>query len=191
MPAQIYADVIDSRHLERPETLLPALSAAVAHLNELFAPGIAAPFVVAYEDALYGALGDAVQAPLCVSVLRELIAPLQVRVGVAVEGSAEDAFTAAWHADRLVHYGGTGAAGDLLLNAFCGLVDPLLRTRSDAEWRAVGTVRRNETRAAAAAELGIGVSELGELLRAAHWQQVEDADATIAAYLALALGDAA
>ncbi len=145
--------------------------------------------MVAYDDALHGALTDAVQAPLCVSVLRELLAPLQVRVGVAVTGSAEDAFVAAWHADRLVHYSGTGEAGDLLLNAFCALFDPLVRGRSEAEWKAVRTVRRHETRTAAAAELGIGADELGELLQAAHWQEVEDADATVAAYLAIALDD--
>jgi hypothetical protein len=191
MPGRIYADVIGSKQLEVPEALLPALGDTVRRLNQLFAPGIATPFVVAYDDALHGALTDAVQAPLCVSVLRELLAPLQVRVGVAVEGSAEDAFVAAWHADRLVHYSGTGEAGDLLLNAFCGLVDPLVRARGDAEWEAVRTVRRHETRVAAAAELKIGVRELGELLDAAHWQQVEDADATIAAYLAIALGDGA
>ncbi|MGZ4200005.1 MAG: hypothetical protein ACXVP1_07450 [Thermoleophilia bacterium] len=189
MHGRIYADVIGSKQLEKPETLLPALGDTVRHVNQLFAPGIAAPFVVAYDDALHGALTDAVQAPLCVSVLRELLAPLQVRVGVAVTGSAEDAFVAAWHADRLVHYSGTGEAGDLLLNAFCALLDPLVRGRSEAEWEAVRTVRRHETRAAAAAELGIGVSELGELLRVAHWQQVEDADATVAAYLAIALDD--
>jgi hypothetical protein len=191
MHGRIYADVIGSRQLEKPEALLPALGEAVRRLNQLFAPGIAAPFVVAYDDALYGALTDAVQAPLCVSVLRELLAPLQVRVGVALDGSAEDAFVAAWHEDRLVHYSGTGEAGDLLLNAFCGMIDPLVRARSDAEWQAVRTVRRHETRAAAAAELAMSVDELREVLSAGHWQQVEDADATIAAYLAIVLGDAA
>ena len=157
--------MIGSRQLDNPETLLPALDEAVAALNELFAPAIAAPFLVVYDDALHGALTDAVQAPLCVSVLRELLAPLQVRVGVALDGSAEDAFVAAWHEDRLVHYSGTGVAGDLLLNAFCAMVDPLVRARYDAEWQAVRTVRRHETRAAAAGELGIGVDELDGVAR--------------------------
>ena len=188
MPVQIYADVIGSRQLARPETLAPALGEAVAALNGLFAPAIAAPFLVVDDDALQGALTDAVQAPLCVSVLREVLAPLHVRVGVALDGSAEDVFVAAWHEDRLVRYRGTGAAGDLLLNAFCAMVDPLVRARGEAEWRAVRTVRRHETRAAAAGELEIGMDELTELLDAGHWRQVEDADAAIAAYLALALG---
>ena len=126
MHAGIYADVIGSRQLDNPDTLLPALGEAVRQLNKLFLPSIAAPFEVAYDDALHGALTDPVQAPLCVSVMRELLAPLQVRVGVAVEGSAEDAFVAAWHEDRLVYYSGSGAAGDLLLNAYrIGVFVPL------------------------------------------------------------------
>jgi hypothetical protein len=185
--AGIYADVIGSRQLDNPDTLLPALGEAVRQLNKLFLPSIAAPFEVAYDDALHGALTDPVQAPLCVSVMRELLAPLQVRVGVAVEGSAEDAFVAAWHEDRLVHYSGSGAAGDLLLNAYSGLIDPLVRGRGDAEWQAVRALRGHETRAAAASELGIDARRLSDLLSAAHWQEVEDADATIAAYFALAL----
>jgi hypothetical protein len=185
--AGIYGDVIGSRQLDNPDTLLPALGEAVRQLNKLFLPSIAAPFEVAYDDALHGALTDSVQAPLCVSVMRELLAPLQVRVGVAVEGSAEDAFVAAWHEDRLVYYSGSGAAGDLLLNAYSGLIDPLVRGRGDAEWQAVRAVRGHETRAAAASELGIDARRLSDLLSAAHWQEVEDADATIAAYFALAL----
>jgi hypothetical protein len=190
VPAGIYADVIGSRQLDNPETLLPALGEAVRQLNKLFGPSIHAPFAVAYDDALLGALTDAAQAPLCVSVMRELLAPLQVRVGVAVEGSAEDAFVAAWHEDRLVHYSGAGMAGDLLLNAYCGLIEPLVRGRSDTEWQAVRTMRGHETRAAAAGELGITVSDLADLLEAGHWREVEDSDATIAAYLALAPADA-
>jgi hypothetical protein len=185
--AGIYADVIGSRQLDNPETLLPALGDAVRQLNKLFLPGLSAPFVVEYDDALHGALTDPVQAPLCVSVMRELLAPLQVRVGVAVDDSAEDAFVVAWHEDRLVHYSGTGAAGDLLLNAYCGLLDPLVRARSDAEWQAMRTVRGHKTRAAAAAELGIDEATLAGLLDGGHWQEVENADATIAAYLTMVL----
>ncbi len=188
MRAAIHADVIGSRQLDDPEALQRALGEGVARLNELFAPGLAAPFAVVEIDAVEGALADAAQAPLCVSVLRELVAPLQVRVGVALDGAAEEAFVAAWQADRLVHYRGTGMAGDLLLNAYCALVEPLVRARSDAQWRALRTVRGHPDPAAAAAELGIGPDDLEELLAAAQWRAVEDADATIAAYLAIALG---
>jgi hypothetical protein len=187
MRAAIHADVIGSRQLDDPQALQRVLDEGVRRLNELFAPGLATPFAVVEVDAVEGALADAAQAPLCVSVLRELVAPLQVRVGVALDGAAEEAFVAAWQADRLVHYRGTGTAGDLLLNAYCALVEPLVRGRDDAQWRALRTVRGHEDRAAAAAELGIGPDDLEELLGAARWRAVEDADATIAAYLAIAL----
>ena len=117
-----------------------------------------------------------------------LIAPLQVRVGVAFDGAAEEAFVTAWHADRLVHYRGVSVAGDLLLNAYCAMVEPLVRGRDAAEWEALRTVRRHPTPAAAAIELGIGPDELESRLRAGHWREVEDADATVAAYLALVAG---
>ena len=188
MDSEIYADVIGSRALADPVTLAPALEAAVTDLNLLFGPTLAAPFAVVHTDAVQGTLADAVQAPLCVSVLRELVAPLEVRVGVALGGGAEEAFVAAWHADRLVHYRGVGVAGDLLLNAYCAMVEPLVRGRDAAEWEALRTVRRHPTPAAAAIELGIGPDELESRLRAGHWREVEDADATVAAYLALVAG---
>ena len=50
----------------------------MADLNQLFTPALAEPFAVVGSDGIEGALADAVQAPLCVSVLRELVAPLQV-----------------------------------------------------------------------------------------------------------------
>jgi hypothetical protein len=187
MHAAIHADVIGSRRLAEPETLAPALDRALDELNAVFAPGLVRPFALVDDDAPAGVLADAVQAPLCVSLLRELVAPLQVRVGVALDGAAEEAFVAALRADRLVHYRGTGAAGDLLLNAFCGLVEPLVRARDAAEWAAVRTVRRHATRGAAAESLGIAVAELELRLASGHWREVEDADAAIAAYLALAL----
>jgi hypothetical protein len=188
MQASIYADVIGSRRLDDPTTLLPTLGETVRRLNHLFAPSIATPFAVAYDDAILGALADPVQAPLCLSVMRELLAPLMVRVGVALDGSGEDAFTIAWHEDRLVHYSGMGEAGDLLLNALWRLLDPLLRQRTPAQWQAAAAVRRHETRGAAAAELGITERALAGRLEAGHWRTIEDVDATVAAYLAIALG---
>lgn len=188
MHSEIYADVIGSRALQDPSTLAPALEAAVADLNLLFAPALTAPFAVVHTDAVQGTLADAVQTPLCVSVLRELVAPLQVRVGVALDGAAEEVFVAAWHADRLVQYRGVSLAGDLLLNAYCAVVEPLVRGRDAAEWEALRTVRRHATPAAAAIELGTDPDELQSRLRAGHWREVEDADAVVAAYLALVVG---
>ena len=101
MQAGIYADVIGSRQLDDPETLLPALERGSARAEQDLPP-VSSRLHRGRRRRAAGALADAVQAPLCVSVLRELLAPLQVRVGVAVEGPAEDAFVAAWHEDRLV-----------------------------------------------------------------------------------------
>ena len=122
------------------------------------------------------------------SVLRELLAPLQVRVGVALDGAAEEAFVAAWQADRLVRYRGTGMAGDLLLNAFCALLEPLVRARSDAQWQALRTVRRHEDPGRGRGRARHEPRRSRGAPGGGHWRAVEDADATIAAYLAIALG---
>jgi len=187
MPASIYADVIDSRALEQPETLLPTLGETARRLNQVFAPALAVPFAVDFGDELRGALDDPVQAPLCVSVMREALAPMQVRVGVAFGASAEDAFTEAKKGDRLVHFMGTGEAGDLLLNALCRMVDPLVRSRTPKQWEAVAAMRAAGDAKGAAQRLGISRQGLVARLKGAHWKAVEDADATIAAYLAMAL----
>jgi hypothetical protein len=183
--ASIYADVIGSRRLKDPATLLPTLGATARILNQGFAPAIAKPFAVDYGDELRGVLVDPTQAPLCVSVMRESLAPLMVRVGVGVGRAAEDAFTLAKRNDRLVHYAGVSVAGDLLLNAYCRLLDPLIRKRSVKQWEAIRAVRALGDRRKAAERLGITRQSLSERLKAGNWRVVEDADATIAAYLAL------
>jgi hypothetical protein len=183
--ANIYADVIASRRFGDPDALLLALGDTARALNRGFAPALAKPFVVDFGDELRGALTDPTQAPLCVSFMRESLAPHMVRVGVGVNEPAEDAFTRAKREDRLIHYAGVDAAGDLLLNAYTRLLDPLIRKRSAKQWEAIRALREMGERKRAAAKLGITRQSLAERLKAGHWQVVEDADATIAAYLAM------
>ncbi len=45
---------------------------------------MAEPFALAGATRVDGALADPAQAPLCISVLREFIAPTQLRVGVGI-----------------------------------------------------------------------------------------------------------
>lgn len=188
MFASIYADVIGSHSLPDPDVLLPTLGEAAHHLNQTFAPAIAEPFVVDFGDELRGALTDPTQVPLCVSVMRETLAPLLVRVGVGIGVPAEDAFTEAKNEDRLIHYAGTGGAGDMLLNAFCRLLDPYVRRRTPKQWEAIGAVRELGGAKLAAERLGITRQSLVERLRAGEWRLVEDADSTIAAYLSEVAG---
>lgn len=189
MQASIFADVIGSRSLPDPDTLLPALGAAALTLNREFAPVLARPFEVDFGDELRGALADPVQSPLCVAVLREELAPLGVRVGVSLgDAHPEDAFNRAKREDRLVCYEGAGEAADLLVNALCRFVDPLVRKRTAKQWEAVKAMRHCGDRAAAATLLGVTRRGLGERLRAGQWHLLEEADATIAAYFAETLG---
>ena len=78
--AVIYADVSGAGDADIGRRLRPALE----RLNQLFAPAVAEPFAVAGPGRVEGALADPAQAPLCISVLRESLAPLELRVGVGI-----------------------------------------------------------------------------------------------------------
>jgi hypothetical protein len=184
MRASIYADVVGFRTLDDPDAMLVTLGETVRLLNQEFLPALVEPFVVDFGDEMRGALGDPGQAPLCVSVMRECLAPTMLRVGVGVGVPAEDAFSAARREDALVHYTGTGEAGDLLLNAFCRLIDPVVRRRTAKQWEAIRAMRTFGDRTRAAESVGIVRQSLSDRLNAANWRLSEDADATIGSFLA-------
>jgi hypothetical protein len=191
--AVVLAGVIAAR---RPAADAPAipLSAAAHVLNDLFAPALAEPFAPA-PNGLQGALGDPAQAPLCVGILREHLAPLQLRVGVGI-GSVENdgdprrdpfllaraAFETAVRERGLLRYLGSGSAGDVLLNAVCRLVDPLIGARTAKQWEAIAAYRRLGHQGAVARELGVTRQSVGDRLGAGHRRKVEEADAAVSAY---------
>jgi len=148
-------------------------------------------------EAFLSALADPAQMPLCVSVLREQLAPAQVRVGIGVgavermrAGDDRDAYSTARRAlqlaarDRgLTRYLGTGEAGDVLLGALCRLVDPLITARTGKQWEAIAAYRELGHQRDVAAKLGVTRQSVGDRLAAGHRRAVEEADAAIATYL--------
>ncbi len=169
--------------------------AALDGINRLFEPAVAEPFSVTPQGRIEGALDDPAQTPLLVSVLRESLAPVLLRVGIGIgpaPSSAEsgDARSAARRAlelavrDRgLTRYAGTGDAGDVLLSAVCRLVDPLLRARTPKQWEAIAAYRELGHQRDVATRLGVTRQSVGDRLAAGHRRAVEDADAAAAAYL--------
>jgi hypothetical protein len=186
--AVIRAAVSGAGDAEVSRRLRPALE----RLNQLFAPAVAEPFSASGAGRVDGALSDPAQAPLCISVLRESLAPLQLQVGVGI-GTAEpghDVHAVAGHAlqravldDSLCRYMGTGDAGDVLLGALCRLVDPLIRARTQKQWEAVAAYRELGHQRDVAARLGVTRQSVGDRLTAGHRRAVEEADAAIATYL--------
>jgi hypothetical protein len=190
-------------HLLGPEAGSPEagrrLGLALGRVNRLFAPALGEPFAVTGDGRIDGVLGDPAQSPLCVSVLRESLAPLLLRVGVGV-GTVEhlrepstadsDAYSLAREAlqltardNGLTRYLGTGDAGDVLLGALCRLVDPLIRARTMKQWEAIAAYRELGHQREVAARLGVTRQSVGDRLAAGHRRAVEEADAAIATYL--------
>jgi hypothetical protein len=175
------------------------LRGALRRVNQLFLPAIAEPLSLIGDDRVDGALSDPAQAPLCVSVLRELIAPLELRAGIGVgtidylrgaTATDRDAYSTARRALQLVvrdkgltRYLGTGDAGDVLLGALCRLVDPLIRARTVKQWEAIAAYRELGHQRDVAERLGVTRQSVGDRLSAGNRRAVEEADAAIAAYL--------
>jgi hypothetical protein len=193
--AVIFADVVGDGGQAGNARIRPSLE----RVNHLFAPAVAEPFATADAGRIDGALADPAQAPLCISVLRELIAPSQLRVGVGIgmvehlrdTGAADrDPYSIArralqltWRDDGLSRYLGTGDAGDVLLGALCRLVDPLIRARTPKQWEALAAYRELGHQRDVAEKLGVTRQSVGDRLAAGHRRAVEEADAAIATYL--------
>jgi hypothetical protein len=193
--AVIYADVSGAGDEDVGRRLQPA----VERLNQLFAPAVAEAFAGTGAGRVDGALADPAQAPLCISVLRESLAPLQLRVGVGigtvehVRDSAADgrdiysvarrALQLAVRDHSLCRYLGTGDAGDVLLGALCRLVDPLIRARTEKQWEAIAAYRELGHQRDVAERLGVTRQSVGDRLTAGHRRAVEEADAAVATYL--------
>jgi hypothetical protein len=193
--AVIYADVSGASDADIGRLLRPALE----RLNLLFAPAVAEPFALAGAGRVDGALADPAQTPLCISVLRESLAPLQMQVGVGIgtvdhvrdsASDRRDVFAVARRAlelairdDSLCRYLGTGDAGDVLLGALCRLVDPLIRARTQKQWEAIAAYRELGHQRDVAERLGVTRQSVGDRLAAGHRRAVEEADAAIATYL--------
>ena len=192
--AVVFAEVVGAGAADREK-----LRGALERVNRLFKPAIAEPFGLSGDDRVDGALADPAQTPLCLSVLRERRAPLQLRAGVGIgsvdhlrESSAtdRDAYSVARRALQLVirdkgltRYLGNGDAGDVLLGALCRLVDPLIRARTDKQWEAIAAYRELGHQREVAERLGVTRQSVGDRLSAGNRRAVEEADAAVAAYL--------
>jgi hypothetical protein len=192
--AVISGDVVGSRALPDRQSLERAMKATTARLNKLFYPAIMEPFAVTEGDRIEGAITDPAQAPLCISVLRETLAPIQIRIGVGVGRVVperdRDAFALARHGLQLVsrdggltRYVGLGEAGDVLLAAICRLADPLIKARTAKQWEAIAAYRSLGHQHDVAKHLGVTRQSVGDRLSAGHRRAVEEADVAIATYL--------
>jgi hypothetical protein len=174
------------------------LGDASRRVNQMFALALAEPFGPVNSGELQGALSDPARTPLCVSLLREWLAPTPLRVGIGigavepgVDDTGRDPFEQASLAMRLAErergvtrYLGCGQAADILLNAICRLLDPLVMERTEKQWVAIAAYRRLGHQRAVAAELGVTRQSVGDRMAAGHWRETQQADTAVAAFLA-------
>ena len=174
------------------------LSEASRRVNQTFTTALAEPFGPLNGGELQGALSDPAQTPLLVSLLREWLAPTTLRVGIGigavepgVDETGRDPFEQARLAMRLAErergvtrYLGCGQAADILLNAICRLLDPLIVERTGKQWEAIAAYRRLGHQRAVAAELGVTRQSVGDRMAAGHRREVQEADVAVAAFLA-------
>jgi hypothetical protein len=196
--AVVFASVPAARRGAGTGDAAARLSDASRRVNQMFAPALAEPFGPLSGDELQGALSDPAQTPLCVSLLRERLAPTPLRVGIGigavepgVDETGRDPFEQASLAMRLAErergvtrYLGCGQAADILLNAICRLLDPLIMERTEKQWEAIAAYRRLSHQRAVAAELGVTRQSVGDRMAAGHWRETQQADAAVAAFLA-------
>jgi len=196
--AVVFATVAVPRGRSRGADIAAHLADVSRRVNQVFAPALAEPFGPRSDGELQGALSDPAQAPLCVSLLREWLAPTHIRVGIgigAVEPGAdesgrspfEQASAAVGLAERehgVIRYLGSGQAADILLNAICRLLDPLITERTEKQWEAIAAYRRLGHQRAVAIELGVTRQSVGDRMAAGHRREVQEADTAIAAFLA-------
>ena len=193
--AVVFADVPGAGAADRDK-----LRGALERVNQLFLPAIAEPFGLAGEDRLDGALADPAQTPLCLSVLRELIAPLPLRAGrrhrhrrppARRDGDrprrllASPAGPCSWWCAT----GASPATSAPATPATCSWAPSAASsTRSSARARSSSgrpspPTASSATSATWPSRLGVTRQSVGDRLAAGNRRAVEEADAAIAAYL--------
>jgi hypothetical protein len=194
--AVVFASVAAPRGAQADATA--RLTEASRRVNQMFTTALAEPFGPLNGGELQGALSDPAQTPRLVSLLRECLAPTTLRVGIGigavepgVDETGRDPFEQARLAMRLAErergvtrYLGCGQAADILLNAICRLLDPLIVERTAKQWEAIAAYRRLGHQRAVAAELGVTRQSVGDRMAAGHRREVQEADVAVAAFLA-------
>lgn len=185
----ITADIIGSRKGGLDQYAL------ANRLRELAHPALLVPFTISRGDEVQGVMAGWLSAPQLVRSLRWLCRPHKLRIGIGIgyyEGRMGDdpwklsgtAFFRARQAlesiaaskepaTRMV----TGEEGlDTLLNTVWLLLDTITNRWTPGQWQAVMTYEEAGTFAAAAKLLGVAAQNVQKRCKAAHWNQVRQAE---------------
>jgi len=201
-------DIRRSRELDDRAGLQRALEAALAAVNRRHADAVAVPLTVVQGDGFQGLLADPAAAVALLVDLELHLAPARFRAGLgwgtlstpvrpstaSMDGPAfhhaRAALESAHAGDGWLEVRGLGDALDEVAGGLCALLGAVRRGWSPSRRRAVAARRVHPTGKDAAADLGISASALSRALRAAHYRDVQRAEAALATLLRLAPGAA-
>ncbi len=185
----ITADIIGSRKAGLNQD-------ALAHsLQGLVRPNLLIPFTISRGDEVQGVMAGWLSAPQLVRSLRWLCKPHKLRIGIGIgyhEGRLGadpwkmngPAFFRARQALESIAAGKepatrvvTGEEGlDTLINTAWLLLDTITNRWTPGQWEAVMTYEQAGTFAAAAKVLGVAAQNVQKRCKAAHWNQVRQAE---------------
>lgn len=183
------ADVIGSR---KAGLDLAALASSIKQIEH---PALLVPFSVSRGDEVQGIISGWLSTPQLVRMLRWRCRPHQLRIGIGIGYNHDELGDDPWKlsgpafflARRALegiadskHPATRVATGidelDALINSTWLLLDTLMARWTPGQWEAVMTYEETGTYAAAAKVLGVAAQNVQKRCKAAHWQQIRQAE---------------
>lgn len=196
----ITCDIIESRSLAERGQVQKRVEAGFEAVNRRYDEHVAIRFQFTLGDEFQGVLSDASKAPHVVSQLREEIAPVRLRIGMAIGDIATDLSSdirqvdgPAFHIARDVIEGLkrkqrlTGFASqsgyDDIVNTVYMLYDVIIDRRTERQWQVARAYSLTGSGDAAAKVLGTTPQNISKHIRAAHLSETKQAERFLEHYL--------
>jgi len=200
--AVIIGDIIESRQATDRARLQQSLIEVLEQIDQRFAADIAVPFQITLGDEFQGMLSGPEPSPALISTLREMLYPTEVRMSIGIGDVSTEINPVitqidgpAFHFARrgikalssqkrtVTAYITSDEHANQLLQALTLFSDMLLLDRTEKQWEAFRLYRLEKNLKKVAAQLNVKFQSIHKRLRAAHWDELEEADKLLAGYL--------
>ena len=196
----IICDIIESRSLAERGQVQKHVEAGFEAVNRRYNEHIAIPFQFTLGDEFQGVLNDASKAPHVVSQLREEIAPVRIRIGMAIgdivtdlSGDIRQVDGPAFHMarevmedlkreQRLTKFASQSGYDDVV-NTVYMLYDVIIDQRTERQWQVARAYNLASSGDAAARALGTTPQNVSKHIHAAHLLETNQAERFLEHYL--------